>query len=173
MTDLNRAIGQIAAYTTYLEGCNRGKGPTIFELSFHNADTIGSPCAFLNAVNNTFSQTMKYGFHKTGALHSDLKTTSSKWKAPTSGHVSCQDSHRHDTILVTSARNHGFPRRNLTNSDFSLICVPWPSIGGCPTESIVLPDNEGMDPSEIVGAFGSISQSKTIPLVSRNFFPSL
>src|SRR5450759_5687996 len=40
--DQNRAIGQIAAFTAYLEGRHRGKGPTIFELAFRSADAIGS-----------------------------------------------------------------------------------------------------------------------------------
>jgi hypothetical protein len=32
--DQNQAIAQIAAYTLYLNGAHRGKGPTLFELAF-------------------------------------------------------------------------------------------------------------------------------------------
>lgn len=49
--DLNRSIGQVAVYTSYGEECRRGKGPTIFELAYLNAITIGSSKAFINVMN--------------------------------------------------------------------------------------------------------------------------
>lgn len=87
--DQNYVVGQIVAYTTYIEGCNRGKGPTIFEMAFQNADIIGSPQAFLNASNMVLSQSMKYGFHSSDALHGNLKTTSVK-EIPYNGICRCK-----------------------------------------------------------------------------------
>jgi hypothetical protein len=49
--DMNRAVAQIAAYTSYLNGVHRGKGPTLFELAFRSADISGSPSRFIDATN--------------------------------------------------------------------------------------------------------------------------
>lgn len=144
VTNPNRVVGQIFAYTTYTKGCNRGKGPTIFELAFWNVDIIGSPHAFLNASNMVLSQSMKYGFHSSDALHGDLKTTSVKRKSPTMGNVSLQDSHRHDKVLVTGAMGCVFPSCNLETKEFVTLVVKNPFVVGLPmqTTTILLSDSE-------------------------------
>src|SRR5450759_3755856 len=84
----NRAVGQIAAYTAYLEGRHRGKGPTIFELAFRSADVIGSTKAFEDASNLLLSNTAKYDLERTEGLNGYLKTKSQKRKGHAKGKTS-------------------------------------------------------------------------------------
>lgn len=87
ITNLNQIFDQVAAYTTYGEGCHRGKGPTIFELAYRNANTIGFPKAFINTLNLTVSHTMKYDPIQMDPLHEDLWTGLDKRKVHASGNI--------------------------------------------------------------------------------------
>src|SRR5450759_2489436 len=85
--DQNRAIGQIAAFTAYLEGRHRGKGPKIFELAFRSAVAIGSTKAFEDASNLLLSNAPTYDLERTGGSNGDLKTKSQKRKGHAKGTI--------------------------------------------------------------------------------------
>lgn len=109
--DQNRAACQIAAYTGYLKGCHRGKGPTLWELAYRNADTIGSLKGYADASNMLLSTAPEFDLHRTGPLHGDLRTHSVKRKMNFGSGVGPQDSHRHDRVLRTSPNTRGFQKR--------------------------------------------------------------
>src|SRR5450759_915660 len=115
--DQNRAVGQVAAYTAYLEGLHRGKGPTIFELAFRHTDLVGSSRAFKAASNLILENRGALNLFQTKSLNGDLKTSSQKWKGNATSSISPQDSHCHDTVLITSPITRS--RRNLLASDFA------------------------------------------------------
>lgn len=123
ITDLNQSVSQVAAYTTYGEGCHCGKGPTIFELVYHNADTIGSPKAFINTSNLAISHTMMYDLFQTDPLHDDPWTTFVKCKTNASGQVLAKEFHWSNKIWITIALTRGLKRRNLDSLEFSPIPV--------------------------------------------------
>jgi hypothetical protein len=107
-SDQNRAASQIAAYTAYLKGCHRGKGPTLWELAYRNADTIGSLKGYASASNMFLSNEPSFNLHRTGPLHGDLRTQSVKRKMNFGFGIGPQDSHRHDRVLRTSPNPKGF-----------------------------------------------------------------
>lgn len=100
--DQNRAIAQVGAYTTYRKGLARGKGPTIFELAFRNADQVGSPKLFEDATNMFSSNAAEFNLERTTPLNGDLITKLLKRRGHATSRVSPQDSHRHDRIQITS-----------------------------------------------------------------------
>ena len=110
-TDQNRAASQIAAYTGYLKGCHRGRGPTLFELAYRNADTIGSIKGYADASNLLLSAAPEFDLLRTTPLHGDLRTHSVKRKMSFSSGIGPQDSHRHDQILRTSPNTRSFHKR--------------------------------------------------------------
>lgn len=76
VSDQSRALDQVAAYTTYIEGLYRGRGPTIFEISYRHANMVGSPKDFVNASNVVLTQTQKYDLLRTEPLNGDIRTKS-------------------------------------------------------------------------------------------------
>lgn len=116
--DQNRAVTQIAAYTGYLEGIHRGKGPTIFELAFRSADRVGSTKQFEEASNNLLLNIKNYDLLRTAPLNGDLKTRSVKQKGFATDVSSPIDSHRPDKVLITTPNTRGNAfRRCLINED--------------------------------------------------------
>jgi len=91
--DQNRAVGQIAAYTSYLNGANRGNGPTMFELAFRVADVSSSPSKFIEATNLWMDSSAKFDLRRTGPLSGDIRSVSQKRKGPASANITPQDSH--------------------------------------------------------------------------------
>lgn len=118
-TDQNRAVLQISAYTGYLEGVHRGKGPTIWELALRSTDSIGSPKAYEEATNLLLTSTVKYDLFRSEPLNGDFRTKSVKRKGGGPTTISAQDSHRHDQILMTEAVKPTLKKRNLFSTEFS------------------------------------------------------
>jgi hypothetical protein len=116
--DQNRAVAQIVAYTSYLNGAHRQKGPTLFELAFRSADTIGTPSKFIEATNLWIGSSSQHNLCRTGPLAGDVRTKSQKRKGNASANITLEDSHRHHTVLVTSPNTRGFWRQNLHVTDF-------------------------------------------------------
>ena len=116
--DQNRAVSQIAAYNGYLEGVNRGRGPTIFELAFQSADKIGSTVQFEEASNLLLSSIQGYDLLRSVPLNGDLRTTSKKRKGLASDICSPVDSHRPDKVLITSAHTRSASKRGLFSPRF-------------------------------------------------------
>lgn len=105
-SDQNWVVVQVAAYTTYLNSTNRGRGLVVFELAYRNMNVIGSSQDFLNAINLALSQNMKYEFCQKEPLNGDIRTKIVKRKTPTKGFVGDRNSHRLDTTLLTSPITH-------------------------------------------------------------------
>lgn len=72
--DQNCAVLQVFLYTRYLKGINRGRGPTVFEFAYRNADFSGSPKALLNTTNLALTHTISYNFCQIFPLNGDFKT---------------------------------------------------------------------------------------------------
>jgi hypothetical protein len=70
--DQNQAIAQTAAFTSYLNGAHREKGPTLFELAFWSADTVGSPIAFIKATNLWMGSSSSHDLSRSGPLSGDV-----------------------------------------------------------------------------------------------------
>lgn len=115
--DQNRAVLQILAFLAYLEGLIRGKGPTIFELSFRSADKIGSTKQFEEASNLLFANIEKYDLLRSTPLNGDLSTKSVKRKGLATDACSPIDSHRPDKVLITSPNTRSScVRRKIVSS---------------------------------------------------------
>lgn len=100
--DSNRAAFQVAAYIGFESGVSRGTGPTIFELAFRHADMAGSVAAHEKATNLVMASNGRFDLLRSEPLHGDLETRSVRRKGVASGLISEEDSHRHDTVLITS-----------------------------------------------------------------------
>jgi hypothetical protein len=114
--DQNRSVAQIAAYTSYLNGAHRGKGPTLFELAFRSADIVGTPTNFIYATNLWIESEHKLS--QTKPLTGDVRIKLQKQKVNASADITPKDSHCHDMMLITSPTTRGFWRRNLHVTDF-------------------------------------------------------
>ena len=134
--DQNRAVAQIAAYTSYVNGVHRGKGPTLFELAFRSADTVGTPKKFVDATNLWVASSPQYDLGRTEPLPGDVRTTSRKRKGKASANITPEDSHRHDTVLITSPNTRAFSRRNLHATQFQSLPSDHGTRSGCDTAEI-------------------------------------
>jgi hypothetical protein len=112
--DQNRAIAQIAAYTSYLNGAHQGKGPTLFELAFWSVDTVGSPTMFIEATNLWMGSLSSHDLCRSGPLSKDFQTKSQKRKGNASANISAKDSHRHNTVQITTPTTKRFLQMQST-----------------------------------------------------------
>ena len=116
--DSNRGALQIGAYDCYEKGLHRGTGPTVWELAFRSANSVGTTKSFIDASNVLFANSPMSDLYRTEPLNGDLRTKSVKRKiSPATPSVGPQDSHRPDRILVTSPNTRGFARKNLSFCD--------------------------------------------------------
>ena len=134
--DQNRAVAQIAAYTSYVNGVHRGKGPTLFELAFRSADTVGTPNKFVDATNFWVASSPQYDLGRTEPLPGNVPTTSHKRKGKASANITSEDSHQHDSVLITSPNTHAFSRRNLHATQFQSLPSNHGTCLGCDNAEI-------------------------------------
>jgi hypothetical protein len=104
--DMNWAVSQIAAYTLYLNGVHRGKGPTLFALAFRSADISGFSAKFIDATNLWIG--FKDYLSHTGPLTGDVRTKSHKQKGNASANITQEDGPhhfiKHSRILEAKSR---------------------------------------------------------------------
>lgn len=102
--DSNHATFQVAAYIGFESGVHRGSGPTIFELAFRHANMTGSVSAHEKATNYLMEANGMFDLLCSGPLQGDLQTKIVKRKGVANDSIGDDDSHRHDTIPITSPK---------------------------------------------------------------------
>lgn len=120
--DSNCAAFQVAAYIGFEFDVHRGSGPKIFELAFQHADMTRSISAHEKVTNYLMEARMeangRFDLLRSVSLQGDLETKSMKRKGVTNDCIGDDNSHRYDTVLITSLKRRVTRRKNLNATSF-------------------------------------------------------